>query len=144
MSVSGKELAETLSRFSPKNLFCLASANHRLKNLHIPRAATQVSCQPVANLCICGIWVSFQQIDCCQHHPGRTDAALCSAAIDKCLLHRVELVVVGHTFNGRNRGAIGLCDRYKTAVYYLSINQYGARTTLAFATTFLSSRKLQL
>ena len=44
--------------------------------------------------------------NCCQHHPGRTDAALCSAAVNKCLLDSVELVVIGDTFNGRNRGAI--------------------------------------
>jgi hypothetical protein len=122
----------------------LTSAQHGFENLHIPGAAAQISRQSVSNVCLGWFWISFQQIDGRQYHPGSADAALRAAAINEGLLNSVQLIASRNAFDSLNRGAFNLSDWNQATVNDPAIDNDAARATLTFAATFLSSRELQL
>src|SRR5580765_517852 len=69
-------------------------------------------------------------------HTGRTIAALKSLMFEKCLLHRIELAVVGQTFDGDYVSTLGVCGKHETRTDGPSIDQYGARAADTHAAAF--------
>ena len=51
---------------------------------------------------------------------------------------------MGNAFDGRYLRSIDLGHGHETTVYYLAVDDDGARATLALATAFLCAGKLQL
>jgi len=118
--------------------------NHRIKNLHIARAATEISRQTIANVCFRGIRISFEQIHGGHHHARRADAALCSTAINERLLNRVQLFAARDAFDRFDGRAFNLRNRNQTTVHNPAIDEDRTRATLAFAATFLRTRQMKL
>src|SRR5260370_38438932 len=65
------------------------SSHHRVEYLHVPSAATKIASQPIANVCFARLRILLKQTNGSHHHAGRANTALCPAAFDASLLHRV-------------------------------------------------------
>jgi hypothetical protein len=122
----------------------LTSSQYRFENLHVARAAAQISRQSVSNVCLGWFWISFQQINGRQYHPRRAYATLRAAAINEGLLNSVQLIASRNAFDSLNRCAFNLCDWNQATVNDPAIDNDAASATLTFAATFLCPRELQL
>src|SRR5262249_25520551 len=63
---------------------------HRLDHLRIGRAAAEVAGEIVLGALVVRIGMLVEQLLHHQDEPGRAEAALESAVLDECLLHRIE------------------------------------------------------
>ena len=77
-------------------------------------------------------------------HARRADAALRAAALQKCLLQRMENAVVCEPFDGLNVCAFGLQNRNEATIDQLAIHAHRAGAALAFAAAFLGAGEVQI
>src|SRR5262245_44954908 len=118
----------------------MTSPHNRLEDLHVARAAAKIPGQSVTDFAVTRIWNSFEQIHRSHNHSGRTDAALCAAMFDECLLHGVQLSLTRRkSFDSHDRRARDLCDRHETAVDDLSVDRHRARAAFTFAASLFCS-----
>ena len=99
---------------------------HRLQNIHIAAAAAQISGQIMANCIIIRIGVFGQQSHRRQDEPRRAIGALKGGVIEIGLLYRMELTLLGQTFNGSNFFTCGLYGQNQTTTHRPAIQQNGA------------------
>ena len=119
--------------------------HNRFKNLHVPRAATEIPRKAFANICFSRLRILFQKAHGRDHHSRCADTALRPAAFNESLLHLMQLIVAERDAFDRFDLATGdLRDWNQTTVDELTINQNAARAALTFAATFFSSGKAQL
>src|SRR5438552_6278352 len=133
-----------LSSIASSELLLLVSPHDRLKNLHVPRTTTEISRETVANVCLARLRIFLEQTNGGHHHSRRANAALCPAAFDESLLHRVQLVTSRDSFDRLDLCAFNLRDRHQATINNLAINHDRASATFAFAATFFRSGQLQL
>src|SRR5215470_10767740 len=69
----------------------LRRALHRLDDLWIGGAATEIAGQVMLDLVVVRIGVAVEQLLGHQDEPGRAEAALERALLDEGLLHRIEI-----------------------------------------------------
>ena len=72
-----------------RNQLFLTSSHHGLKDFHVARATTEISCQSITNVSFCRIRISFEQIHRGHHHARGADSALRSATLNESLLQCV-------------------------------------------------------
>jgi len=121
----------------------LARANDRIEYFHIASAATEIARQSIAYISFCWVRIAFKQINCGPSHSRSTDTALSTAVIDESLLHCVEPIAVGHSFNRFDCTPLRLRNGYKATINYSTVELYGASTTLPLAATFLGACQLK-
>src|SRR5208282_1614523 len=80
----------------------------------------------------------------CQNHSRRADAALCTAAFQKCFLQGVQGFSRRQSFDRNNVRPSSLKNWHEAAVYKGAIHQHRARTTFALSATFLRAGQLEL
>src|SRR5438128_1854027 len=133
-----------LSSIASSELLLLVSPHDRLENLHVPRTTTEISRETVANVCLARLRMFLEQTNGGHHHSRRANAALCPAAFDESLLHRVQLISRRDTFDRSNLCAFHLGHGHETTIHNLPIDHYRASAAFAFAATFFRSSQLQL
>jgi hypothetical protein len=119
-------------------------AHHRIKNLHIARAATKIPSQSITNVGLSRVWISFEEIYGRHHHARRADAALRASAINERLLNCVQLIPSRNAFNRFDGCAFNLRYGHETTVHNSAIDENGTRAAFAFTATFLRSGEVQL
>src|SRR4051812_40573973 len=85
-----------------------------------------------------------EQRDALQNHSRSAVAALHGITVDKRLLHRMQAFAVCQTFDRRNLLARHGADRCETGPMSHSLNQNRTRAALAFPTTVLCPRQVQI
>src|SRR5258708_3876738 len=113
----------------------MARAYDGFEYLHITGATAEITCQTHSDICLSRVRNTFEKIDCSQNHTGRTDAALGAPESDESLLHEMELVFAGDSFDGSNRRPVNLRYGRETTVDQISVDQDGTGATLALATS---------
>src|SRR5262245_32265976 len=87
--------------------------------------------------------MALQQTDRGQHHAWRANAALRSAAFNEGLLHGVESIAVGNSFDGDDLDTVSLHERHETAVDQLAVEQNRTGAALSLPAPFLRSCEAQ-
>src|SRR5205807_111752 len=134
---STSSLVGSLSRIRHSRL--PTGSHHRIEYLHVPSATTKISSQPVVNVRFARLRIFLEQTNGGHHHAWSTNAALCPAAFDESLLHRVQLISSRDSLDRLNLCALNLRDRHQATVHDLAINHHRASSTFAFAATFFRS-----
>src|SRR5437870_1516368 len=128
-----------LSSIASSELLLLVSPHDRLKNLHVPRTTTEISGEPVANVCVARLRICLEQTNGGHHHARRANAALCPAAFDESLLHRVQLISRRQSFDRPDLCAFHLGHGHEATINNLTINHHVASAAFTFAATFFRS-----
>src|SRR5262249_55147407 len=119
--------------------------HHRLENLHVPGAATEIPGQTVADFGLTGMRILLEQIDGGHDHARCADAALGATAFYEGLLHRMQLIWRDRdSLDGGNRRAGDLGNRDQTTVHNLPVYHHTAGAALTFAATLLGAGEVQL
>src|SRR4030095_15252762 len=77
-------------------------------------------------------------------HSRCADSALSTAVFNKRMLHSVQFVAVGDTFDCSDLSSFNLGHRHQTTVNDFSVEYDSARSAFPFATTFFGSGQLKL
>jgi hypothetical protein len=126
------EIAGT-HRLSPHRLGALPD---RLDDILVTGASTQISLELGAYGFFVGIGMALHEIDCGEHHAGRTKTALQSVAVLERGLHRVQLAVSGgETFDGGYLRSIRLRGENRARLDRIAIDQDRAGTALTGVAT---------
>ncbi len=81
---------------------------HRVEDLLIPRATTEISRERLADLVIGRVGNASEQIVGRDHEPGRAEAALHRSRLGEGRLHPVRRPVLGEALDGDNVMAVRL------------------------------------
>jgi hypothetical protein len=79
-----------------------------------------------------------------EDHAWGADSALCPAVFEEALLDGVEFFVDGYAFDGGDLCAFGLECGDEAGVDEVAIEEDGAGSALAFATSFLGSGEVKV
>jgi hypothetical protein len=71
--------------------------------------------------------IALQQLHPRQDHAGRAITALQTVAFPESFLHRMQLPVVGQSFDGGDLGPICLHGEERARLHCLAVHQHGAR-----------------
>jgi hypothetical protein len=107
-------------------------------------AAADVSLQGLHDFLLVGIGIFLEKRDAADDHSRSAICALESALIEKSLLHRMKLAVLFEAFNGDDGFSRSVSDRKLAGTPRRAIQQNGAGTALAFATTIFGSGEAKL
>lgn len=127
---------------------CILSLEARLhdclKDLRVPGAATQISCQARPDLFVSRVRYPLEQFYRSQNHARSARAALGAAELYERFLNLVKPVSGGNSFNARYLSAFSLDNRDKTTVDQLAVEQYRTGPAFALAAAFLRSGQPQI
>src|SRR5665811_983252 len=87
---------------------------HRIEDLLVSRAATEVSGERLADLRVARMLAALEQVMGGDDQPGGAEAALDRAGLEEGLLHRVQLVAVAQALDGHDVSTLGLTRRHET------------------------------
>src|SRR6185436_11895786 len=111
----------------------------------ISRASAHVAFEPMANLFVGWFGIVFEQLVRRHNHAWRAEAALQTVLVPERLLQGMQLTVLGETFDGRNRAAVGLDGETGARPDGDAVDQNRARTALTgIAPDFCSGDAAQL
>src|ERR1043166_3471569 len=137
-------LTDALSSLRPSAfILALHGADDRVEDFHVAGAAAEIAGESLADVGLGRARRTFEEADGGEHHAGRADAALRAAALDQRLLHGVEALAVGDTFDRRDPRALDLRDGDEATIDQLAVEDDGARAAFALAAALLRARELQ-
>src|SRR5436190_18227255 len=102
-----------------------------LDDVVVARAAAEVALELVANLLLRGLGIALDELRRRHDHAGSAEAALQAVLLPEAFLDRVELAVLGHPFDGRDLGAVGLDRKHGAGLHRLALEMNGAGAALA-------------
>ena len=116
----------------------------RFNDLVVAGATAKVAHHPILDLVLGGFGIFVQQSFSSNHLPGSADAALKTAVLDKALLHRMKLTVLGKTFDRRDLVPIGHNRERDTSTDHFIIHQHRACAADSNAASLLGAGQTQV
>jgi hypothetical protein len=93
----------------------------------------------VPNLIIVGIGVAREEVVRGKDHTGGAETALQAMLVPETLLKCMQVVAAGQAFNGRDFRFMSLHRELRTGFHCLTVDEYGASTTDARLTAYVSA-----
>src|SRR5712691_4501988 len=125
--------------------FCRRAAHgggrrlHRLDDVHVARAATEVALETLPDLVIGRVRVLREEVGRGHDEAGGAVAALQAVLVPERLLQRVELAVLGHALDRGEVPALGLDGEHRAALHRLAVDEDRAGAALAGVTSDVGS-----
>src|SRR5574337_462647 len=117
---------------------------HRVNNLLIAGAATEVPGQSLADRLLCRRRMVVQKIGDRYDQPGRTESTLHGASFQKRFLDGVKTIALRERFYRAYLPALGLRRQHQTGTDQFLIQPYRARSALALLTRVLGAHETQV
>src|SRR6266566_352474 len=102
-----------------------------LDDVDVASTPAEVAFEAPADLVFGRVWVLFQEISRGHDESGRAVTALQSVLVPESLLDRVELITLGHAFDGRKAAAVRLDGEHRAALDRLAVDVDRAGAALA-------------
>ena len=143
------------SAIPPRSAICISSgcrraadssfrrALHRFDDLGISSAAAEVAGEVMADVILARVRLLFEQLGCHHHEPGRAEAALECAAIDKGLLHIGQSAAGIEILDGRHLFAVDPDTEIEAAGNGLAVDHHGAAAAQALAAAFARAEQVE-
>ena len=103
-----------------------AAGAHGLDDVLIAGAAAQVRRQHVEQVVVADVRLALQHADRQHQKARRAEAALQAVVIHEGLLHRMQRVAIGQSFDGADFLALGLHGEHQAGAHRLAIDDHGA------------------
>src|ERR1051326_4260457 len=117
----------------------------RLDDVLVPGAAAEVALEAVPDLLLRQlVAVRGDERGRRHNHARRAEAALKGMPLPERLLHRVQLAVVGETFDRRNGASVGLDGENGARLHGEPVEVHGARAALRGVAGELRTRESEL
>src|SRR6516162_1943669 len=132
---------DPISLFRSGRLGCLRNC---LNDLCVPSASTEVAGKEFANLVVRGVRLPAEQVITREDHSRRADSTLRAAAIEECLLQRMQSGALSEALDRGDLRSAGLQYRYQAAVNEDTVYQHGTRSTLTLPASLFCSGEREL
>ena len=117
---------------------------NRLDDLHITRAAAEISTDGLPHLSLSGMRVAVQEGLGGQNHSWDAKATLNSAALNKGFLQTIQFPILSKTFDGRDLFSLSLHSENQAGEKRLAIKQYRATAAVSQIAALLRARKAEV
>src|ERR671918_154598 len=103
---------------------------HRLDDVHVAGAATDVAGQRPANLVLGSVGIVLEERGGGEHHPGCAEAALKAVLLLECFLDGMELPVASQSLDGRYLATVRLNREHRAGLHGCPVQQHRARPAI--------------
>jgi hypothetical protein len=138
MMLSG--IIRGLGKGSSLSGYLTSGCLNRLHDLHITRAAADISMEPAADLLFGGVGIFIQEGFGRQDHPRGAETALHGKMIDESLLQGVQVPFFSQPFDGQNLFPLGLSRQQEAAFDCPAVQENRAGAAISIVAAQFGSR----